>query len=26
VLVLHNERLLDLRPHSKQDIARFTIP
>jgi cytoskeleton protein RodZ len=26
VQVLHNDRLLDLRPHSKQDIARFTIP
>jgi cytoskeleton protein RodZ len=26
VRVLHNDRVLDLRPHSKQDIARFTIP
>jgi cytoskeleton protein RodZ len=26
VRVLHNDRELDLRPHSKQDIARFTIP
>ena len=26
VRVLHNDRPLDLRPHSKQDIARFTIP
>ena len=26
VRVLHNDRMLDLRPHSKQDIARFTIP
>jgi len=26
VRVLHNDREVDLRPHSKQDIARFTIP
>ena len=26
VKVLHNDRSLDLRPHTKQDIARFTIP
>jgi len=26
VRVLHNDRPIDLRPHSKQDIARFTIP
>ena len=26
VQVLHNDRSLDLRPHTKQDIARFTIP
>ena len=26
VTVLHNDRSLDLRPHTKQDIARFTIP
>jgi cytoskeleton protein RodZ len=26
VRVLHNDRPLDLKPHSKQDIARFTIP
>ena len=26
VRVLHNDRSLDLRPHTKQDIARFTIP
>ena len=26
VRVMHNDRELDLRPHSKQDIARFTIP
>ena len=26
VRVLHNDRLLDLQPHTKQDIARFTIP
>jgi hypothetical protein len=24
--VLHNDRSLDLQPHTKQDIARFTIP
>ena len=26
VRVLHNDRELDLQPHTKQDIARFTIP
>lgn len=26
VRVLHNDRPLDLQPHTKQDIARFTIP
>ena len=26
VRVLHNDRSLDLQPHTKQDIARFTIP
>jgi len=26
VQVLHNDRVLDLQPHTKQDIARFTIP
>jgi cytoskeleton protein RodZ len=26
VRVLHNDREVDLRPHSRQDIARFTIP
>ena len=26
VRVMHNDRSLDLRPHTKQDIARFTIP
>jgi len=26
VRVVHNDRLLDLQPHTKQDIARFTIP
>ena len=26
VRVMHNERQLDLQPHTKQDIARFTIP
>lgn len=26
VRVMHNDRLLDLQPHTKQDIARFTIP
>ena len=26
VQVLHNDRPLDLQPHTKQDIARFTIP
>jgi len=26
VRVLHNDRSVDLQPHTKQDIARFTIP
>jgi len=26
VRVLHNDRSLDLQPHTRQDIARFTIP
>lgn len=26
VRVTHNDRVLDLQPHTKQDIARFTIP
>jgi cytoskeleton protein RodZ len=26
VRVMHNDRPLDLQPHTKQDIARFTIP
>jgi cytoskeleton protein RodZ len=26
VRVLHNDRQLDLQPHTRQDIARFTIP
>jgi cytoskeleton protein RodZ len=26
VQVLHNDRSVDLRPHTRQDIARFTIP
>ena len=26
VQVLHNDRVVDLQPHTKQDIARFTIP